>query len=141
MKKKIFGGLSTLLLSSVLLVGCGNESADTTSEAETADTEDVVVVEDEKIITMSVYVEGELVEGSDKELEIKADQNVMEIMEEHYDIETADGFMTSIEGYEQDDDAGQYWLYYINDEMPSVGAEDYVPEDADKITWELETLE
>lgn len=141
MKKKLFGSLSTLLLSGVLLVGCGNEATDTTTEAETADTEDVAVAEDEKVITMSIYVEGELVEGSDKELEIEANQNVMEIMEEHYDIETADGFMTSIEGYEQDDDAGQYWLYYVNDEMPSVGADDYVPEADDEITWELETLE
>jgi hypothetical protein len=49
------------------------------------------------------------------------------------------GFFTSIEGVSQDQTTQTYWMYYVNGEMAPVGARDYVVQDGDEITWNLES--
>lgn len=142
MEKKLFGRLATLLFSGVLLVGCGNQATDASTEAGATDTESVEVVAEEKVVTVAVYVDGEFIEDLGKEVTVEEEQSVLEIMDEYYDINGADeGFISAIEGYEQDDSEGLYWLYYVNDEMAEVGAADYIPELADEIQWKLEKFE
>lgn len=142
MEKKLYGRLATLLFSGVLLVGCGNQAAEAPAETEVEETESVEVVTDEKIINVAVYVDGESVEDLEKEVVVEEEQSVLEIMDEYYDISGVDeGFISSIEGYEQDDSEGLYWIYYVNEEMAEVGAADYIPELADEIQWKLEKFE
>lgn len=142
MEKKLFGRLATLLFSGVLLVGCGNQAAEAPVETEAEETENVEVVADEKVVNVAVYVDGESVEDLEQEIVVEEEQSVLEIMDEYYDIDGAEeGFISAIEGYEQDDAEGLYWMYYVNEEMAPVGAADYIPEESDAIEWKLEKFE
>lgn len=42
-------------------------------------------------------------------------------------------FVTGINGVNQDDE--HYWLYFVNDEMPSIACSHYHPNDGDVITF------
>lgn len=142
MEKKLFGRLATFLFSGVLLVGCGNQVADAPADTDAEEIESVEVVAEEKVVTVAIYVDGESVEDLEKEVLVEEEQSVLEIMDEHYDINGADeGFISAIEGYEQDDAEGLYWMYYVNEEMAPVGAADYIPEASDAIEWKLEKFE
>ncbi|GAA0370065.1 hypothetical protein GCM10008932_22030 [Alkalibacterium iburiense] len=67
-----------------------------------------------------------------------SEETLMEIMDNHFDMAVSDeGFVESIEGVEQNTDEGLFWVFEVNDEMVTVGAEEFVPEDQDTITWEL----
>lgn len=142
MEKKLYGRLATLLFSGVLLVGCGNQAAEAPVETDAAESESVEVVAEEKEVSVAIYVDGESVEDLEKELAVEEEQSVLEIMDEYYDIDGAEeGFISAIEGYEQDDAEGLYWMYYVNQEMAEVGAADYIPEETDTIEWKLEKFE
>lgn len=96
----------------------------------------------EHLATVSVTFAGEEIEGSPVEIELKSEIDLMTYMVQHFDVIGADeGFITSINDVEQDESEGLYWLYYINEEMPSVGAGDYIVEDGDLIEWKLESFE
>jgi hypothetical protein len=55
-------------------------------------------------------------------------------------FEEEGGFVTSINGVSQDATANMYWIYYVNGEMPAVGAGEYIVQDGDEITWKLESF-
>lgn len=96
----------------------------------------------EHLATVSVTFAGEEIEGSPVEIELKSEIDLMTYMVQNFDVVGADeGFITSINDVEQDESEGLYWLYYINEEMSSVGAGDYIVEDGDLIEWKLESFE
>lgn len=104
------------------------------------DTEQLEPREDLAII--SVFGEDGEIEGSPVEINVDHETDVLAYMVESFSVEgTEEGFITSIDGVEQDESEGLYWLYYINEEMPSVGAGDYIVEDGDLIEWKLESFE
>lgn len=153
MDKKLLSKLFLFSLSGALLVGCGNQAEETPEEAEepetevaetpeeteeTTDTEDAA---DEVSFTIDILVDGEAVADLSKEVTAEEGMYLLEVMEDTYDIEETDGFISSIEGYEQDEADNRYWLYYINGESGEVGAADYAPEAADQIEWRLESFE
>ncbi|MBU7012286.1 MAG: DUF4430 domain-containing protein [Theionarchaea archaeon] len=55
-------------------------------------------------------------------------------------FEEKGGLITSINGVSQDEDAGKYWLYYINGEFAQTGAGEYIVQEGDEITWKLESF-
>lgn len=104
------------------------------------DTEQLEPREDLAII--SVFGEDGEIEGSPVEINVDHETDVLAYMVENFSVEgTEEGFITSIDGVEQDESEGLYWLYYINEEMPSIGAGDYIVEDGDLIEWKLESFE
>lgn len=104
------------------------------------DTEQLEPREDLAII--SIFGEDGEIEGSPVEINVDHETDVLAYMVENFSVEgDEEGFITSIDGVEQDDSEGLYWLYYINEEMPSVGAGDYIVEDGDLIEWKLESFE
>lgn len=149
MDKKILSRLFLLSLSGALLVGCGDQATETPEDIEDPDTEEIETPEDndsqeettEVIARIDILINGEAVADLSQEVTAEEDMYLLDIMHENYDIEEEDGFISSIEGHEQDEDAGRYWLYYINGEMPSVGAADYELEEGDQIEWRLEDSE
>lgn len=138
-KSRNIVGLTTLL---VIIIALGVSVFYPSSEEFTSNEENVEVIEKEDVVVMSVIVEGEDIEGSPIRFEANEEQSVMDYMIENFDLEgSEEGFVTEIEGYEQDEAEGLYWLYYVNEEMPSVGAGEYNPVNGDSIEWELEKLE
>lgn len=63
---------------------------------------------------------------------------LLNAMEENFDVEIQDElFITSIEGYSQSAEDNLWWVYESNEEMVTVGADEYILIDEDVIEWEL----
>ena len=96
----------------------------------------------EGLATIAVFSNESEIKGSPVEIDVDHEMDVLAYMVENFSVEgTDEGFITSIEGIEQDESEGLYWLYYVNEEMPSVGAGEYIVEDGDLIEWKLESFE
>lgn len=122
-----------------------DENVEVEENNDTEDTEDTEEETDESEELMTVYVEFDIndelytvEEGElDGEFEVEEGSTVLEVMQENFTIEDDGGFITAIEGYEQVEDSGAYWMYEVNEEQPTVGAEDYELEENDEILWIL----
>ncbi|MBQ6569143.1 MAG: DUF4430 domain-containing protein [Clostridia bacterium] len=88
--------------------------------------------------TLTINVKGETV----KELELKTEKTVslLDAMKENLKVVENGGFVTAIEGHEQNPDASEYWTYTVNGEMLMVGAADYYPANGDKIIFSLDVI-
>lgn len=136
-----------LLSTALLLVACGQTTNDTVEEAapETVETTVESSTEadsaQEEVINITVSVDGEVIEEGEQEVELEDGKNLLDLMEANFDIEQTDGFISSINGCEQDEEAGKYWLYNVNGEMAEVGAKELELNDGDRIEWKLEAFE
>lgn len=149
MEKRKLSKLFLLLSAGVVLGACATETEEASVE-ETAEsteaTEDEATTEtetnsEEVTVTFDIVIDGENVADLSQEVTVPEGTYLLDAMRDTYDVVDEGSFITTIEGYEQDADAGRYWLYYINGEMPSVGAADYELESEDQIEWRLEDSE
>lgn len=130
-KNKLALGLLTV---GFLLTGCSmadggsNEVAEQSSEASIAEVKDIGVV-------VNVVVDGEKV--SDKEIVAKEDSTLLEAMDGNIDFQEVDGFISSVEGVEQSEKDNKFWVYTVNGEQTTVGANEYELREGDQIVWEL----
>lgn len=146
MEKRSLRKLFVLLSAGIVLAGCATEVADETQEAdltveETEEAADSTSEASEVTANIEILIDGEQVADLNKEVTVPAGTYLMDVMHEEYDIVDEGGFLSAIEGYEQDVEAERYWMYYINDEMASVGAAEYELEEGDAIEWRLEDSE
>jgi hypothetical protein len=49
------------------------------------------------------------------------------------------GLVASINGRKANDKKHEYWAFYVNGKLASVGPKDYVAHPGDKIEWKIET--
>lgn len=125
MLKKAFV-LFTIFIA-LIVVGCSNgEKSDTSTTVAKADI--ILVVEEEK---ENFTVEFE--EGS----------SLMDIMKSNFEIETAfeDSYIIGINGLLANDEAKVGWMYYVDGEFATKGANDFTPEDGDSIEFRYESWE
>jgi len=158
MKKGLLRKLLLLMSTSMLLAACGTDTTEEpaqTEDAETTEVEEVPESEEaaedateeaetnseEVTVNFDIVIDGEAVADLSQEVTVSEGTYLLDAMHNTYDVEEEGGFISAIEGYEQDDNAGRYWLYYINDEMPSVGAAKYELQEGDQIEWRLEDSE
>lgn len=127
MKKLILG----FVLSSFLMVGaaCSTNTEKSTSQSSTEQKQGEInltlsLIEDEK-------------EVATKEVTAKDSDTVIEILKANFDVKEDGGFVTSIDGKEQDPKANKYWMYYINDKEADKAASEMTLSDSDKIEWRL----
>lgn len=137
MKVKI-GFLLTLVLT---LTACSDTNQTTVNESSELVPSEVEVAKTEQYSTsIVIQEEGKVLSNISKEIKVEEGQNLLEIMKENYEVTAKDGFISVIEGYEQDEKEGKYWLYTINGEQATVGAADYELEDKDVIVWNLDGM-
>lgn len=87
---------------------------------------------------ISVIIRNQSEEMVDDVIETDENNNLLDIMIEHYDMEiTEEGFVETIEGVEQDAANKLFWVFEVNEEMVPLGAGEFIPEDGDSIVWEL----
>lgn len=160
MGKNLLRKLFLMLSMGLVLAGCGTDTAQEqepaqTEEAETTNVEEVPESEEaaedateesetsseEVTVDFDILIDGETVTDLSEEVTVPEGTYLLDAMHDTYDVQEEGGFISAIEGYEQDEDTGRYWLYYINDEMPSVGAAEYELEEGDYIEWRLEDSE
>lgn len=63
------------------------------------------------------------------------------IFQKNFDIEDDNGFITSIDGHEQDEKDNKYWTYTINDEEVMEGASEVELTAGDKVDFSLSEME
>lgn len=122
--------ITAFLVSIIILLGCGQtEKPDETTNVE----------EQEQVVDITISTDnGEEVISSET-IEIEENEVLMDVLQENYEIEDVDGFITSIEGVEQTDDT--FWLYEVNDEEALVGANEYELSSGDEVVFELQAME
>lgn len=130
------------LLAIVLtLTACTDTNQTTVNESSELVPSEVEVAATEQYSTsIVIQEEGKVLSNISKEIKVEEGQNLLEIMKENYEVTAKDGFISVIEGYEQDEKEGKYWLYTINGEQATVGAADYELEDKDVIVWNLDGM-
>lgn len=143
MKIKLKLKLGIIIAASLALVACSdtsqapvNESSSVASSEMTASSSAAETVS----VSIQLQEEGENLPDTNKEIKAESGETLLEAMEKTYDITEKDGFISAIEGHEQDDKAGKYWLYTVNGEQAAVGAAEYVLEDGDTIVWNLDGM-
>ncbi|WP_018934509.1 DUF4430 domain-containing protein [Gracilibacillus lacisalsi] len=79
---------------------------------------------------------------SEDDFTVQAGTSLQTVLEENYDVEVTDeGFLTAIEGHQQNTDENTFWTYEANGEMVNEGIADYQVEDEDHITFDLQVIE
>lgn len=121
----------SLLLSTFIMVGTGCTSQTDTTQTESSQSQK----QTEKTVTLTL-IEDEK-EISSSEVSVSEDQTVLEILKENFDVKEDGGFVTEIDGKEQDAKANKYWMYYINDKEADKGADSMTVSDKDVIEWRL----
>lgn len=148
MEKKL-QKLTLLLLSGALLAACSPETEepteseleDQTSEVDDVESDDTEETAEEISFHVDIVVDNEALADLSQEIVAEEGEYLLDLMEENYDMDAEDGFVQSIEGHEQDEDEGLFWMYYINEEMAEVGAGEYEPQNNDQVEWKLESFE
>jgi ABC-type phosphate/phosphonate transport system substrate-binding protein len=124
MKKVVLGLISFLAV--LFLAACGSSSQ--------------TAVEQEEQFQATLVVDfGDKVDS--QEISFEQGDTVMDILEEHFEVESEAGMVTAIDGVSQDAAANTYWMYDINDELAPKGAEEMTISEGDTITFYLETFE
>lgn len=131
--KKIIG----LLAVSLTLMGCG-QSHSTSSTPVTQEVSTTAITQQQ--VTVTITQDGEAIEGSPFTLTFQDGDNLLNVMKEQLQIVEKDGFISSINGIEQKPDQNKYWLFDVNDQMSSVGANQVILKQGDTIHWKLEAF-
>ncbi|WP_070120882.1 DUF4430 domain-containing protein [Bacillus marinisedimentorum] len=90
--------------------------------------------ETEQVVIQVVSDEGEAV--AEKDIEANGD-SLLDIMKENFEVEEKDGFIQSIEGEAQSEEDNKFWVYEVDGEQVTVGAQEFTPEGGEEIVWKL----
>ncbi|WP_085991998.1 DUF4430 domain-containing protein [Oceanobacillus senegalensis] len=134
--------VSIMIISIGLLAGCsfGEETEDNGASTSTTDsTHSTEVPENHVRITVSINHGNEFI--TEEEIPIEDGDILLDVMEENFYVEQKGGFITSIERVKASDEEKTAWMYYVNGEMPTVGASEYELSSGDKIVFDLQSWE
>lgn len=125
MKQKLL--LLMSIFFALMMIGC-SETVNEEPESKLSQAEIIVVIDE-----ISDNHQVEFIDGT----------SLMEIMKENFEIETAfeDSFIIGINEVLADDEAKLGWMYYINGDFATSGANDYIPEDGDVVEFKYESWE
>lgn len=126
-----------LLLSATFTLAACNLNA--TDEQAVSQASSQVESKLENSVTINLNVEGEAVESSSVEIEENA--ILLEVMKDNFEVVEEGGFVSAINGYEQNEKDNLWWTFTVNEEMIEVGAAEYVLEKGDTVEWSLATFE
>ncbi|HHJ7822894.1 TPA: DUF4430 domain-containing protein [Streptococcus pyogenes] len=118
-----------LALVAMLLVVCsqGTKQIQTTPSVPKADHHVRLVVKED---TNTV----------DEKVSFGKGDTVLEVLKDNYEVKEKDGFITAIDGIEQDTKANKYWLFKVNGKMADKGADQITVKDGDSIEFYQEVF-
>lgn len=75
---------------------------------------------------------------AEEEIAVEEGAILLDVLQENFEVElTEQGFITAINGSEQDEEAGVYWMYDVNGEAALVGAGEYELQPGDEVVFDL----
>ncbi|WP_337020155.1 DUF4430 domain-containing protein [Oceanobacillus massiliensis] len=66
---------------------------------------------------------------------------MLDVMEDNFFIERDGAYITSIERVSASEEDKTAWMYFVNDEMATVGADEYELSPGDKVVFDLQSWE
>ncbi|WP_010650728.1 DUF4430 domain-containing protein [Oceanobacillus massiliensis] len=140
--KKWMMQVAVIILGIGLLIGCSPEestegSNTSVSTNNTSQTEEVP--EDSVRITISINEGQESV--NEQEIQIEEGEILLDVMEDNFFIERDGAYITSIERVSASEEDKTAWMYFVNDEMATVGADEYELSPGDKVVFDLQSWE
>ncbi|MFG6148654.1 DUF4430 domain-containing protein [Halobacillus sp. B23F22_1] len=123
------------LVAAAFLVGCQAEEETSNEPSEEANQQEEVTIE----VEVSEDEGEEVI--STEEHSVEEGTILMDVMEDNYEIEQEEGFINSIEGISAEDGEQKAWMYTINGEEASVGANEYEVEEGDEINFDFQSWE
>lgn len=117
-----------MVASALLVTGCVN----------TIEEETVAIEHSEEVEQIEVHI---LLKDVDDEvyinerIEVEEGITLSDIMEENFNTVIEDGFLVSIDEFENDPSNNIFIVYDINDEMGIEPVEDLILQDGDKVLW------
>lgn len=134
--------LGLIGLTAFSLAACGEF---TMQESESSAAKSSSLVEDQPNETLSIVIALEQdekeVATATKKLEVSEGTTVLEALKKEYEVVEEGGFIASIEGMKQDEEAGKYWMYEVNNTEPTLGAAEYELKDGDQVKWFLNAMQ
>ena len=129
-----------IVLTALSLAACGDT---TTKEANSSEQSNLVGNQTKEMITIvsSLEQDGKEVDGATKKMEVEEGTTVLEVLKDQYEVVEEGGYIVSVDGMKQDEEARKYWMYEVNDKEPTVGAAEYVVKDGDQVKWALNALQ
>lgn len=117
-----------LALVAMLLVACsqGTKQTQTPSVPKSDHHVRLVVKEDTNTV--------------DEKVSFEEGDTVLEVLKDNYEVKEKDGFITAIDGIEQDTKANKYWLFKVNGKMADKGADQITVKDGDIIEFYQEVF-
>lgn len=147
MMKKWLQLLSPLIVVVFILIGCSddagntNQGESTNNQTETEDNNTQSEANEEEQVSITISEDdGEEVHAEEK-VDVEEGAILMDVLDENFDIEEDDGFITAIDGIENDEEEGKYWMYDVNDEMAQVGADEFELSPGDDVVFDLQVAE
>ncbi|SDQ17882.1 DUF4430 domain-containing protein [Carnobacterium viridans] len=130
--------LALIGVTALSLVACG-ETARQESDSSAAKSTSLVESQVNETLSIDIVLEEDEkeVDTATKKLEVSEGTTVLEALKKEYEVVEEGGFITSIEGMKQDEKAGKYWMYEVNNTNPTVGAAEYELQDGDQVKWFL----
>lgn len=117
-----------MVVSALLVTGCVN----------TVEEEPVAIEHSEEVEQIEVHILLKDVDGEmyiNERIEVEEGSTLSEIMEENFNTVIEDGFLVSIDEFENDPSNNIFIVYDINDEMGTEPVEDLILQDGDKVLW------
>jgi guanyl-specific ribonuclease Sa len=130
--------LSILGLIGIGLSGCSDAASKTTADTSSEAAVSSNVSQQKAEISFVNKTDATPSELPAKSVTFEEGASLMDVMKENFDLKEDNGMITSIEGLAQDEAAGYYWTYTINDQMINTGAKDTVLKENDKVVFTYE---
>lgn len=131
---KLYSMLLALVLAVGMLAGCGAQEEGDESNATQEEAQEVTVQVD-----VSKNNGEEML--AEEEITVEEGTTLMEVMEDNFEVEQTEGYINSIEGIAGDDKEKMAWIYTINGEDATVGANEYEVEEGDEIVFDYQSWE
>ncbi|MCA9766717.1 MAG: DUF4430 domain-containing protein [Carnobacterium sp.] len=130
---------SLVLLSlTLILTACATPATNEAANSQVM-TEQASSISIPEAVEATIVFEVDEIEQTNMEKSLKVEEGttLLDAMNAEYEVEETDGFITAINGIEQDKSKNKWWLYSINGEDGAVGASDYEIKENDQIKWSL----
>ena len=124
-------------LSVLVIAGCSNNNNDDSVASTTKTSESTVVSSEKQEEQATIVLQEDDKEISSKEVTFTDDDSLYDVMKNNFELEDDDGFITSIDGHEQDEKAQKYWTFTINDKEIMKGAKEVSLKSGDKVDFSL----
>lgn len=146
MQRKLWMNVLAIISVVLILAGCGANNGNLEGNNNNSGNNNAVnnsTVNEEAAVKVEFVISkdnGEEVIET-KTIEIEEGDFVLDVLKANFDVEEEGGFVTAIEGIEQDVDAKLGWMYFVNDEMAMVGAAEYELKADDQVNFDLQSWE